>query len=160
MHNKRQGFTLIELLVVIAIIGILAGMVLVAMTGSRSKARDARRISDMRQLISAQEMYYGENDKYYQLATMPTVISTFLPQVPVDPNSGSAYSTITNVGATNTNKFCYWAGLENGNKTQNGCVPNGGTIPAAGCLIYTASHGGNFYKVLAPTSLDNCAQQI
>ena len=64
MSKKEKGFTLIELLVVVAIIGTLSGLVLVAMGGARKKARDSVRKSDMRQVLSAQAMYYGDNESY------------------------------------------------------------------------------------------------
>src|SRR3989344_9285587 len=62
--NMSRGFTLIELLVVIAIIGVLAGIVMVSMGGARSKARDAKRQSDMRQIVTAQELVMGDDEKY------------------------------------------------------------------------------------------------
>ena len=52
MKNKK-GFTLIELLVVIAIIGILATLAVVAYSSAQKKARDAKRVADMRAVVSA-----------------------------------------------------------------------------------------------------------
>jgi len=62
--RKNRGFTLIELLVVIAIIGLLSSIVLVSLNSARQKARDARRLSDMRQIQLALELYYDSNGAY------------------------------------------------------------------------------------------------
>ncbi len=54
--KKQKGFTLIELLVVIAVIGMLASIILVSLGPARARARDARRISDVRQMSLALEI--------------------------------------------------------------------------------------------------------
>jgi len=62
--NRNKGFTLIELLVVIAIIGLLATIVLVSLNTARGKARDAKRISTMKQMQLGLELYFDDNGSY------------------------------------------------------------------------------------------------
>lgn len=62
--DKKQGFTLIELLVVIAIISILSSIVLSSVNSARKKARDARRLTDMSQIVKALAFYYDRYNQY------------------------------------------------------------------------------------------------
>lgn len=62
--KKQKGFTLIELLVVIAIIGMLSTLAVVSLNSAREKSRDAKRIADVRQIQTALELYYQDNNGY------------------------------------------------------------------------------------------------
>lgn len=64
MKKKQMGFTLIELMVVITIIGILASIVLVSLDSARVKARDVRRLADLRQVALGLEFYIDEYRHY------------------------------------------------------------------------------------------------
>lgn len=51
--KASSGFTLIELLVVIAIIGLLASVVFASLNTARQRGRDARRLSDVREMVKS-----------------------------------------------------------------------------------------------------------
>jgi len=94
--NKRQtrsGFTLIEMLVVVAIVGLLSSTLLVGLGDARRKARDARRIADLRQVQNGLENYYSENREYPKQDDLYTIV----PGLPTDPQGGQyAYYKIAN----------------------------------------------------------------
>lgn len=100
MEKGKRGFTLIELLVVIAIIGILSSVVLASLNGARKKGRDARRISDVKQLQLALELYYDGNGSEYPNA-LADLTGTYISVVPRDPqNTDYLYDNLTSAGAT------------------------------------------------------------
>lgn len=61
---NKKGFTLIELLIVVAIIGLLSTLAVVALGSARVKARDSKRLADLKQLQTALELYYTDQNAY------------------------------------------------------------------------------------------------
>lgn len=122
--ENTKGFTLIELLVVIAVIGLLSSIILASLNTARKKGRDARRISDMKQLQTALELYYDTSNAYP--AATSSLAPTYIAAVPTDPSAGAAY---TYVKSSDGNYYCLGATLE-------------GTIPTPADTCDGAGAGG------------------
>ena len=115
--QNKNGFTLIEILVVISIIGFIAANAMYAFNNARLKARDARRLSDIKQIEKALKLYYDDkgyypyvlNQGYMQNSACTTAsgiedfsvfLSEYLVNPPDDPNNNG-------LGG------CYWYAKKN-----------------------------------------------
>ena len=61
---NRKGFTLIELLIVVVIIGSLAAIAIPKFANTKQKAIVASMKSDLRNLVTAQEAFFSDNNDY------------------------------------------------------------------------------------------------
>ena len=119
---RRAGFTLFELLVSISIIGILTALASVAYSGAQKKARDSRRVQDIKLIQTAAEQYYSQNLTYLYPATYvagntwtPVAGGTaVLESYPSDPKGVTYGAYSCAAGATcNTTGYCICALMEN-----------------------------------------------
>lgn len=95
--RKNRGFTLIELLIVIVIIGILAVIVVgLVATNNRNRANDVRAKSDMREIQTALEQYFVDNNQYP--ADLAALVPDYLAEAKTSPRN-AAY-TYTSDGTT------------------------------------------------------------
>jgi type II secretory pathway pseudopilin PulG len=110
-QHTSFGFTLGELLVVFAVVGVLSVIAFGSILTAREKARDGRRISDMKEIQLGLALYYDVNKAYpATLSTLTEVGQKYLPSIPVDPQNGNAYEYMTS-GANA--RYCLGVTLEN-----------------------------------------------
>jgi len=106
-RTTRKGFTLIELLIVVVIIGILAAIAIPKFANTKEKAYVASMKSDLRNLVTAQEAYFSDNNSMYAAST--TNLGTNY-----KPSTGI---TVTISGATGTG----WAATASSVSTAKTC---------------------------------------
>ncbi len=133
---KNRAFTLIELLVVIAIISLLSSIVMVSLNTARIKGRDSKRLSDMKELQTALELYRLDHNSYPPSvpscggnwchfcgvpngiadALQPLVDGKYISKLPQDPLSGQDPDCFT---------YEYMSLREEDGTTGWGCYDNG-----------------------------------
>ena len=171
IRNKMKGgkgFTLIELLVVIAIIGVLASIVLASLNNARRKSRDARRISDIKQIQLALELHFDAvGAGQYPIATatctnppgvtdaesrglQALVNNGYIPSVPRDPSNIATCYLYGTPAAGNRTAYHIGGTLEetanpalNGDKDCNSTGTGAGCVTAgAGAYPFTGGFDG------------------
>ena len=92
----KRGFTLIELLIVIVIMGILAAIVVgLVATNSRNRANDVTKKADMREIQTALEQYFVDNDHYPAQLSDLTVAPAYIKAVPTSPDASTYTYDVT-----------------------------------------------------------------
>ncbi|MFT5180105.1 MAG: type II secretion system protein G [Candidatus Paceibacteria bacterium] len=139
---KNKGFTLIELLVVISIIGLLSSVVLASLDEARGKARDAKRVQDLKAIELALELYQNDHGEYPVCGTTLWIIEGqtncltgalvdggYMSKLPTDPQWGNTTRTwghnytYLSVG----NRYTMRTKLESEFLDRDGSYPNGRT---------------------------------
>ncbi len=116
--QNRKGFTLIELLIVVVIIGILAAIAIPKFANTKEKAYVASMKSDLRNLVTAEEAYFSDNNSTY--GTETDLGTNYRPSSGVTVTVG----TITTTG---------WAATAAHNSTARTCaITVGGTATNEG----------------------------
>jgi prepilin-type N-terminal cleavage/methylation domain-containing protein len=132
---KRNGFTLFEMLVVISIIAIMTATISLSFSSAQKKARDAKRMEDIKSIATAAEQMYSLAGYTYPpsatawSANGQTILSVF----PKDPKTNTTYYYFVDGGT-----YCACADTENdaapaSNSGQN--CGNFGTASGYYCVI-------------------------
>lgn len=122
--QRYRGFTLIELLMVVVIIGLLASVLIPKFANSREKAFMATMKSDLRNLATAQESYFYDNQAYTMAVTD---LAAYRPSTGVtitvnEASMGGWSATATN---NNSSRECY---LYVGNAAAVGAATQEGQV--------------------------------
>ena len=111
---NRKCFTLIELLIVVVIIGILAAIAIPKFANTKQKAILASMKTDLKNLVTAQEAYFSDNNAYAGAAGPAQITGTTVAFQPTQGNvlvlsnaSGTGFTGVmTNPAVTGVPATC------------------------------------------------------
>ena len=139
---KHRGFTIVELLIVIVVIAILAAISVVAYNGIQQRARDSERISELKSIAKAIEMFNIYNGRYPEESTpdsangevgegagLDALLSPYLSSIPKDPTADSThyyyYDGAHACGGKPTSAILFARGMEGSFNDSNPCSSYG-----------------------------------
>lgn len=141
--SHSRGFSLIELLVVITIVSVMTGVIVTNVSGSRGKARDAQRVSDLSQFQLALALYLDRCGSYPATLTIAAnngcpsgvTLGSYIAQIPAPPagtsQTGSYNYAILNNGSGVYVSYVLRARLESTNAAVARSL-NAASIPQPG----------------------------
>lgn len=159
--KKKRGFTLAEVLVSVTIIVLLVTLSIVATLQLRVRSRDAKRVSDVTEIMNALESYYAANKAYPTVITAGQPIMSgsnmLLKAVPNNPSprtdGGCADQGYTYTTTTTGYKLTFCIGANHGRFAQGTVIcknGNCGVKDAAECggSVTITDRDGNVYPTV------------
>ena len=143
--GNEEGFTLVELMVVVLIIAILVAIAIPTFLGARESAQDRAAQSDLRNALTAEKVFYVDNEVYTGDVAAGGALES------IEPSIDWASITVTYVAATDDQEVCLEIASDSGTvfvlrdvaSGKNAGTPGTfyGTVNCAGATFTTADTG-------------------
>jgi len=149
----QKAFTLIELLIAIAIVAILSGFIFIQTNNVINASKDTQRKLDIELLANAVISFSTENFSRKPVTdvdgctiggdcgAIEVDLKTYLPNLPIDPNSGSYY-----VYQSDGNNCKISAKLSDGSTYQYSCETKASTVGSPTSGVCGSANGSNSYN--------------